>query len=58
LRTTTFCAWSTFRIGIPKIGLARFDRASGLVTSFAPITSATSVRSNSGLMSSISTSWS
>ena len=31
-------------------------RAAGLVTSFAPITSATSARANSGLISSISLS--
>ena len=31
-------------------------RAAGFVTSFAPITRATSARSNSGLMSSISLS--
>ena len=32
-------------------------RAAGFVTSFAPMTRATSQRSNSGLMSSISLSW-
>jgi hypothetical protein len=40
-------AKSAFRIGIPWIGLPGSFRAAGLTTSLAPITRATSVRSNS-----------
>ncbi len=50
------CDSSTLRIGIPWIGLDGSLRAAGLVTSFAPITSVTSVRANSPLISSISLS--
>ena len=54
--TTMDLAWSTSRIGIPDTGEPG-RRAAGFVTSLAPITSATSQRSNSGLISSISLSW-
>ena len=43
---------------LQQMGLAGSLRAAGLTTSFAPITSATSVWGNSGLTSSISFSWS
>ena len=43
LITMTLLAWSTSRIGMPETGLPG-RRAAGLVTSFAPMTSATSVR--------------
>ncbi|MNC97735.1 hypothetical protein D3C83_154930 [compost metagenome] len=56
LSTMIRFALSAFRIGIPKIGLPGSVRAAGFTTSFAPITSATSARSNSGLMSSMSIS--
>ena len=55
LITITLCAWSTSRIGMPDTGLPGL-RAAGLVTSLAPMTSATSVRANSGFTSSISRS--
>ena len=45
-------------IGIPAIGESGSFLAAGLVTSLAPITTATSVRGISGLMSSISRSFS
>ena len=45
-------------IGIPAIGLLGSFLAAGLVTSLAPMTTATSVRGSSGLMSSISRSFS
>ena len=47
--------WSTSRIGMPEMAVPG-RRAAGLVTSFAPMTSATSARGNSGLISSISLS--
>src|SRR6476620_5971231 len=46
----------TSMIGIPAIGESGSFLAAGLVTSFAPITTATSVRGISGLISSISLS--
>ena len=45
-------------IGMPAIGVSGSSLAAGLVTSLAPMTTATSVRGISGLMSSISTSFS
>ena len=45
-------AWSTFRIGIPYMGLVRSVLAAGFVTSFAPMTTATSDRLNSEFISS------
>ena len=55
LMTTIDLAWSTSRIGMPDTGEPG-RRAAGFVTSLAPMTSATSARANSGLMSSISLS--
>jgi len=54
--TMTLLASSTFRMGIPVTELPGL-RAAGLVTSFAPTTSTTSVRLNSGLASSKSFIW-
>ena len=54
--TITSRAWSTSMIGIPAIGESGSSFAAGLVTSLAPITTATSVRGISGLISSISLS--
>src|ERR1017187_4434942 len=53
LITMTVRALSTSRIGMPYMGLDLSVRAAGLVTSFAPMTSATSHCPNSPLMSSI-----
>src|SRR5581483_851330 len=52
--TTTEWALSTSRMGMPAIGLCGLSRASGLTTSLAPITIATSVVGNSGLICSSS----
>src|SRR5262252_8912999 len=54
LSTTTLCARSTSMMGIPAIGLFGLSRASGLTTSLAPITTATSVACISGLICSSS----
>src|SRR5262245_8588477 len=55
LMTTMLLALSTSRIGIPEIALPGL-RAAGLVTSLAPMTSATSAWGNCGLISSMSLS--
>ena len=59
-RLITITCWAslTSMIGIPAIGESGSFFAAGLVTSLAPITTATSVRGISGLMSSISRSFS
>ena len=56
--TITCWASSTSMIGMPAIGLLGSFLAAGLVTSLAPITTATSVCGISGLISSISLSFS
>ena len=55
-RLITITCWPrmTSMIGIPAIGMLGSFLAGGLVTSLAPITTATSVRGSSGLISSIS----
>ena len=58
LITTTVRDLSTSRIGMPAIGPELSSRASGLTTSLAPMTNATSVCWNVALMRSISTSFS
>ena len=54
--TMTSLASSTSMIGMPAIGELGSSLAAGLVTSFAPITTATSICGISGLISSISLS--
>src|SRR5438270_2354360 len=56
LITMTERAWSTSRIGMPEMAVPG-RRAAGLTTSLAPMTRATSVRANSGLISSMLLSW-
>ena len=56
LITMTSLASETSMIGIPAIGELGSFFAAGLVTSFAPITTATSICGISGLISSISLS--
>jgi hypothetical protein len=54
---TSWASWTSM-IGMPAIGESGSFFAAGLVTSFAPITTATSVRGISGFTSSISRSFS
>ena len=54
LRTMTDFALSTSMMGIPAIALFGLSRASGFTTSFAPMTTATSVVGISGLICSSS----
>ena len=58
LSTITVRAWSTSMVGMPAMGLPLGSRAIGFTMSFAPMTMTTSVSLNSGLMSSISLTWS
>jgi hypothetical protein len=51
LRTITQRLWSTSGIGMSWIGELGSVRAAGFVTALAPITSATSMRGNSPLIS-------
>ena len=54
LMKSTVPAFSTSRMGMPKIGLLGSVLAAGLVTSLAPMTKATSAVENSLLISSSS----